>query len=312
MKPRIAFLFSGQTRENTLCDTIITSYNNENDEYDNIINTHFKNTLYRSCEKSDDITDSYNKFIFTDEFKEKYDYDIFIATDTIDIDKTVAFFGEKHVKNIFVSSNKYYLNKFDESQMHDAMHFVNKYCNNDFTLVCDEPIHKDENGYWRYPIGIIQYHRLYHCYNMMCQYSSNSNVKYDFIVRSRLDVTYTSNFLNLFDLFNDSNLQICAVDDIVAVGKPEIMHTYCNIVDTIGTFENLDKRDNFKVSIIDIEKWIKFLTEDEFKYNLKYSTLQLCEALFLYCDENGLDIDKTIRHTGNMGYFQRFSEVLTK
>ena len=57
LKHKIGFLFTGHIRSNPLGFTTKPNYT---------------------------ILNSFNKYIFTEEFKNKYDYDIFLSTDTID------------------------------------------------------------------------------------------------------------------------------------------------------------------------------------------------------------------------------------
>lgn len=70
-KPRIAFLFSGQSRNSILS----------------------LNQINHTA-----ITDSWDKYIFNTDLKEAYDYDVFITSDNMDINKTCAYFGKDHVK----------------------------------------------------------------------------------------------------------------------------------------------------------------------------------------------------------------------
>ena len=71
-KPRIAILYSGQSRSNGL---------NPNVKNDNR------------------VIDSITQHFISPEFKEAYDYDIFISTDTLDIEKAKDYFGD-HLKNV--------------------------------------------------------------------------------------------------------------------------------------------------------------------------------------------------------------------
>jgi len=78
-KKKIAILYSGQMRSNSLSD----SYTN-----DNI------------------ILDETKKFFLNKQFYEKYDYDVFFSVDDINIEKTKQFFGE-HLKNIHITETNW-------------------------------------------------------------------------------------------------------------------------------------------------------------------------------------------------------------
>ena len=66
MKKRVGILFSGQIRSNSLNP----NYNN-----DNI------------------ILDSISQYFLNSQFKEKYNYDVFISTDNIDVERAKSYFG---------------------------------------------------------------------------------------------------------------------------------------------------------------------------------------------------------------------------
>jgi hypothetical protein len=77
-KKNIAILFSGQIRSNSL------SLNNNNNDL---------------------ILNSMNINFINNDFKSKYNYDIFISSDEINVDKTMNYF-ENNVKNIFLSDTE--------------------------------------------------------------------------------------------------------------------------------------------------------------------------------------------------------------
>ena len=71
--PHIAFLISGQARING---------------------------LGLNQRKLPVILDSWTQYIFTEEFKATYDYDVFLTADNLDVTATLAYFGPDRVKNI--------------------------------------------------------------------------------------------------------------------------------------------------------------------------------------------------------------------
>jgi hypothetical protein len=100
MKKKIAIIFSGQMRENSL--------GSSNDST---------------------ILDSYNKYFFNNLFKESYDYDVYFSVDQINIEKTTEYFG-LNLKNINLTEKSYYMNKIDNVIDYDYFH--QKYLNRDF------------------------------------------------------------------------------------------------------------------------------------------------------------------------------------
>lgn len=103
MKNKIAFLFTGQSITNTLSD------NNNTEE----------------C-----ILNSYNSHIFTEEFKKNYDYDIFIVTDNISIEKVNNYFNN-NLKNIYIKNINYIKNKIKNNDIKDIDYYLNNYLNVD-------------------------------------------------------------------------------------------------------------------------------------------------------------------------------------
>lgn len=74
-KKNIAILFSGQMRKNSL-----KSYDFNDNTIINSISLNFIN----------------------DEFKNKYNYDIFISTDNANIEKIIEYFGKEHILKIYI------------------------------------------------------------------------------------------------------------------------------------------------------------------------------------------------------------------
>lgn len=80
---RIAFLFSGLVR---------------------------KNSLTTDQESDERILESFREHLFNEEFNTNYEYDIFISTDKLNIETAKEFFGE-HLKNVHFYETGYYLNE---------------------------------------------------------------------------------------------------------------------------------------------------------------------------------------------------------
>jgi hypothetical protein len=258
---KVAILFSGQIRENTL------GYN-EN-----------------AC---DDILNSYSAHFITDKFKEHCDYDIFIETDNINIEKTLDFFGKDKVKNIHCENTGYYIQPV-ESKIQSIEFYMDRY----YKLT--------NEGFTRFPQTIHQYHRIARCFEVLENYKNPD--EYDYIIRSRLDTVYENNIMDYIEhLNNNDKCQIMAYDDQFAVGRPKIMRVYLDMITNYGTYQTHNLRENFKLNLVSIENWKNCLTRHW--HHLKYSSLQIYESLYEFCDKNNLDIDTTVNHA-KFGYIQQ-------
>jgi hypothetical protein len=104
-------------------------------------------------------------------------------------------------------------------------------------------------------------------------------------------------------LINNPSLIYLGNDDQFAVGRPAIMHVYFNWINNYCTYHDYFNRNNFKSSICSIETWQSFTNPANGK-TYKYSSMQLWESLYRYCDDNGLDIDTSIQYV-NYGIIRR-------
>jgi hypothetical protein len=261
MKKKIGIVFSGEIRENSLGDTIA--------EVPECVPTGYLH----------DILESYSKHFFTDEFKNDNDYDIFISTDFINVKKTLDFFGNENVKNIHLSNNGYYLHPI-QTELKSTDYYL------------DRMYRLTDNAHERYPNVIYQCHRMADCYEMLRNYGPPDN--YDYIIRTRLDTVYHHDINDIIrKLINDPSLIYLGADDQFAIGRPAIMHVYFDWINNYCTYNDYGKRNNFKNSICTIDRWQEALNSDAFTY--KYSSMQLWESLFRFCDDNGLDIDTSMQ-----------------
>jgi hypothetical protein len=271
MKKKIGIVFSGQIRENSLGDTI---------------------AMVPECVPIGylhDILESYSKHFFTDEFKNDNDYDIFISTDFINVEKTLDFFGKDNVKNIHLSNNEYYLHPI-QTELKSIDYYL------------DRMYKMTDSAYIRFPDVINQCHRMADCYEMLRNYGSPHN--YDYIIRTRLDTVYHRDINDVIKtLINNPSLIYLGNDDQFAVGRPAIMHVYFNWINNYCTYHDYFNRNNFKSSICSIETWQSF-TNPANEKTYKYSSMQLWESLYRYCDDNGLDIDTSIQYV-NYGIIRR-------
>ena len=258
MKKNICFLFSGQIRKNSL-------KNNVSD--DNTILNSYKN-------------------IFNESIKEKYNCDIFISTDIIDIDKTLNYFGKEYVKNIHCSNNNFYLNEIS-SNILDAEYYVDNYCKN---IILDR-------DYWTQPHSAIQFHRLYDCFNLAKNYTSIDN--YDYIVRLRLDTVINNNLLDYLEKLDiEKDIYLYGLMDYFAIGRSIIMKEYCTLVKKLGSYNKnyYKKYYNFKSNLTGSDHFYSEIQQLRWTYSPEH---QLFEHLYEFCEKNNLDIDTTIKHCFN-------------
>jgi hypothetical protein len=263
IKTKIAILFSGEVRENGLGYNTITEL-----------------PKYLKENYLHDILESYEKNFFTSEFKNNVDYDIFISTDNINIEKTLDFFGKDNVKNIYMYNNNNYLHPI-ESKLNSIEFYTNRL----YEIT-------DNNNYIIYPSGIPQYHKMANCFEMLTNYTNVEN--YDYIIRSRLDTVYEHDIFNYIkELNNNTQCLYVGNDDQFGIGRPDIMKVYFNLINNFGTYHTHYLRDNFKDSIIHINTWKSHLIDNAITW--RYASLQLSESLYQYCDNNNLDIDTSLK-----------------
>ena len=279
MKKRIGIVFSGQIRENSLGNNPI---------------------VVPDCVPIDylhDILESYRKHFFTDEFKNDNDYDTFISTDNTNIEKTLDFFGKDNVKNIHLSNNDYYLHPIQTE-----LKSVDYYLERMYKLTDDAHV--------RFPQGIIQYHRMADGYEMLRNHNAPEN--YDYIIRTRLDTVYHCNVNeHIKTLNNNSSLILLGNDDQYAIGRPGIMNVYFNLINNYATYQNYHHRNNFKAGLCSIETWQLLLLNPVNEITYKYSTTQLIESLYQYCDHNNLEIDTSFQWV-KYGIIRRHIEGVIK
>jgi hypothetical protein len=271
-KPRIGFLFTGEIRSNPLGFSTNPNY---------------------------EILENLNKFIFNDEFKKKYDYDVFISTDSIDIHNAFDFFGQDsnglhNLKNIRMEKQlgfmdpHYYFDIPDKSI--DENYFVSEFLKQDFT---------GYNHNIRNPIGIIhQMYKVYDAFNMLNNYNSYGNYKnYDFICKLRLDAVIQENIIDSLNrINNNSDIQMITYWDFAVLGTQDIMKYYCEaLTNKFGFYDfSTSNYQNFgELFTFTYENYCHFKNE---KYSWRFiNEIQLIEHMLRYCEENNLDSCKIIQ-----------------
>jgi len=256
-KQKIIFLFSGQARTSP-----------------------FTHNIY---ERDYGILNSYNEFIFTPEFKNLYDYKIYITTDDIHMEDTINYFSLDNIGNIHLLESlldgDYYL-KPVESKLKPDDGYVYTYKDSERWLY-----------HAKYENSIRQHYKIMDCYNLFISDTNPENC--DYIVRLRMDRKFPMNIIDAIKLLEKSKLEILMYWDMFAVGKPSIMKCYCNgLNNNYGNYyyqttvpENLPIMPDYHI----LDRCIWAYAPER----------QLFEMLFEYCNQNNLDINETIKSIDN-------------
>ena len=178
MKKRVAILYSGQIRSNSL---------NPNYSTDNT------------------ILESTSNFLLNDEFKSKYEYDVFFSVDNININKVTAFFGD-NLKNIHITETNFYLHPI-ENTISNYEYFYEKYLKTDF------------QGCLNHINALYQYYRLYCVYNLLYNYQLQTNTTYDYLIRIRPDSRIMQDIMPLFNILETTNTQIITEHEQLCIMK---------------------------------------------------------------------------------------------
>ena len=235
-----------------------------------------------------EILKSYNDFLFTDDFKHNHKYKIYMSTDDISLEKTFSYFGEENIGNIHLSNpskttGEYYM-KEPKNKINDITTYLESYNN------------KDWSQHQRYPNSIQQHHRILDCYNL---FKHNIDIeKPDYIIRIRFDCKITNNINNLLcQIIENPDIKIIIHWDFFAIGEPDIMNCYCTgLENNYGNYK-------YETPVPEILPVMNDHTDPNGNYHNRNRRVwtysperQLFEMLFEYCNNNGLDINKTIKN----------------
>jgi hypothetical protein len=222
------------------------------------------------------ILESYQKYIFTDSFKEKYDYDVYITSDNIHLEDTIRYFSENHIKNIHLLDNQYYLTHNSDTK--DVQYYLNKYNE------------KDWREYDKYEGSIHQHYKILDCYELAKKNNSVQNC--DYIVRVRLDVAFQKSIEDIIRMIETTpSLKIVIDWDFFALGTPDIMEWYCT-----GLEHNYGNY-NYDVPVPETLPVMNDYGRDDKKRWTYSAERQLFEMLYDYCHQHHLDVNQTIVHT---------------
>lgn len=249
MKKKCFFIFSGQPR------TFPFSLNPKN------------------FERSTHILNSYNNLIFTDKFKELFDYKVFFSTDDLHLGDTINYFGNDKIGNIHLLDTDYYHTNI-KNKINNFSYFIDRYNKNDF------------GNCRKYINSIAQHHKILDCYNMARHDNDFKNIKY--LIRIRMDISLEKNILELIQILeNKPEIKIIMSCDHFAIGNPHIMNKYCtgleNNYGKYPFYQNIP----YNVNIMNyngLDRIIWTYAPEK----------QLYEMLFEYCIQNNLNINNTL------------------
>ena len=219
---------------------------------------------------SNNILESYNKYIFTEKFKRDYNYKVYISCDNIDLDKTINYFGN-NLGNIHLIDTDYYL--YDTTnKIKDINIYIDKYNNRNWS------------SHVKYENSIFQHYKILDSYKLF----ENNNINCDYIVRLRMDTLIKTDIIELLNKFKDDKLELLMDWDLFAIGKPSIMKVYSTGLDNkYGEY-------NYKTNI---GKQVPVMNDyhDLEKRRWTYAPeRQLFEMIFEYYVNKGVDINTTI------------------
>jgi len=274
-KPRIGFLFTGHMRSNPLGFSTNPNY---------------------------EILETLNKFVFNDDFKKSYDYDVFISTDSINIHKAFDFFGQDsnglcNLKNIRMEKQ---LGFMDPHYYFDIPY---KSIEENYFKV--EFLKQDLTGYDSCiaMMSIPQMYKVYDAFNMLNNHNGYGNyINYYFICKIRLDMLIRENIIDSFNrLNNNPDIQMITFWDMNLLGKPEIMKYYCEAITNKFGFYDFSTSNYPDFGELILFKYNSYCGIKNGaaggKWNWRFANeIQLIEHLLRYCEENNLDASKTIKH----------------
>jgi len=227
--------------------------------------------------RSHEILESYNRYVFTESFKKKYDYEIYITCDHLDLEDTLRYFSENHIKNIHLLDDDYYLTTKDtNTNTKNIEYYLNKYNE------------KDWSHYLKHEGSIHQHYKILDCYQMAKKDNNIHNS--DYIVRMRMDIEMTRDLEEIIGMIEKTpGVEIVIHYDWFALGKPSIMEWYCT-----GLEHNYGNY-NYNVPVPDTLPVMNDYGRDDIQRWTYSAERQLFEMLYDYCVQRKLDINQTIR-----------------
>jgi len=171
------------------------------------------------------ILDSIRQNLLNDIFKDHYDYDIFISTDQIDINKTIEYFGI-NLKNINITEENWYYNPI-LTEVESYEYFYNKY------LDTIQKMHE----YRSHIESFYQNYRIYCGYKMIIDNEQKTNTNYDYYIKIRLDSRIMQDFTQIMLLINKNHKKICMEHDHIIIVNKDYKDIF-KFINFIGIYQN--------------------------------------------------------------------------
>ncbi len=255
MKKRVGIVISGEMRSNGL---------NPNFTHDNL------------------ILESVEKYFLNEEFKNQYDYDVFISTDVINMKKAFKFFGENNLKNIHIlnDNSNFYFDPI-KNKPKDYSYYYDKYLTNTSSFAANQyPIYVNS--------GLHQYYRMYCSYNMLKNYQEETNTTYDYFVKLRPDSRLMQNIYPIFELLENSSKYFFMEHEQLVICKKELKDMF-DLVEYYGTYkQNPNNKKHIYLHYLLVEEIsdqdFRFAPEKQFMDHIYYllMNMNLCFSEAIY------------------------------
>jgi hypothetical protein len=233
--------------------------------------------------KSNEIMNSYIKYIFTDEFKSKYKYKIYISTNDIHLSNTINYFDSSNIGNIHLMNTNYYFNP-NINKLKPINIFIDRYRK----IMKSKPSYTYDK-YEKYEGSIHQHYKLLDAYNLLL----NDAIIFEqctLICRIRLDIIVNVNIIELIDKFTNPKCELISNWDIFSIGRKGIMGCYLNVLIKNGFYTN-DMKMPENLIIPNYETSSSYC-----KYRWTYAPeIQLFKMLCEYCNTHNFNIMDAIK-----------------
>jgi hypothetical protein len=258
MKKRVAILIAGQTRTSKL------NPNYNSDDY---------------------ILDYMKKNFITNIFKERYDYDVFISTDKINLDVAIELFGEGNIKNIhLVESDTYLFEPIKKTPSYSIFH--DKYSKIDFG-----------NSKPYYEQLFTHYRKLDVC-NLMFDYQIKTNTSYDYVIYLRPDLLIINDLLTMFDILENNVYEVMCENATIFLFKYEYIDIL-KLIEVYGSYREKFDDISYRYTYAD------FIQGDFADIAYKFCTeIQQTEHIYSVMKNKNLDPDKSF-HQFSYGSYIR-------
>ncbi len=241
MKKRVGIIYSGQMRANSL-------------------NPYYTNDNI--------ILEATQKYLLNDEFKNKYDYDVFFSVDDINEVNAKEFFGD-NLKNIHITEIDYYMSPIDEN-IPSYEYFHNNYLINTNRF----------NDYNRHIHAVYQYYRMYCSYKLLKNYQKRTNTKYDILIRIRPDIRLMQNVVPLIDIIESGQKTIIMEHEQLCILDYKLENMF-NLIEKYGTYQkHIDDKIDIYLSFLtsgnslSSDYIMRFCPEKQFTDHVYYTVLE--------------------------------------